>query len=146
MDTTSGCPPLTGNSGVHGRFLYHGDQVIEVSDGLRLARPMPGDSLGDCGTCLCGRVFCLPPHFQLWLSKAIAAAASTSIVSLAGPKTAVPGVPGMYHSPPLEFSITCMKCGTGLAVVLQGSYGTAQPVAAVTISVSTRRKMIVSSS
>jgi len=131
-----------GNSGVPGRFHSQPNHhVLTVSDGLRLARPAQLNSLGDSGTCRCGVAFYLGDHLQLWLSKAIRAAVNTYIASWVGHGTAKPDG-GVFHSQPLECNITCQKCGSTLAVVLQGSYSMSPPAAAVTISLSTPQKTI----
>jgi len=115
--------------------------VVEESAGLRLEPPEQDEALGDFGTCRCGKAFYLADHLQRWLSKAIKAAQSTATASLDGPK--VPDLNGMvFHSRPLEFNITCTKCGTTLAGVLQGSSVTNQRAVAVTISLSMPQKTI----
>lgn len=121
-----------GGFGVRGRFQYH---KLTESDGLRLAPPEPGDALGHFGRCACGEVFYLGDRLQSWLSKAIKAARSTFTRSSAIGPDRSPYV-GACHSQPLEFNLACEKCGTTLAVVLQGSYFTNDPVVAVTISLS----------
>jgi len=132
-----------GGSGVPGRFHSLQDHhVLTVSDGLRLARAAPQNSLGDSGTCPCGTAFYLGDHLQSWLSKAIRAAVNTYIASWVGPETSKPAS-GVFHSQPLECNITCQKCGSTLAVVLQGSYSMSPPAAAVTISLSTPQKTIL---
>jgi len=141
-DMANGYQPTIGGFGVPGHFPSH--HVLTESDGLKSALPERGDALGDSGICRCGEVFCLPPHLQLWLSKAIRLARSTYIASLAGGRVTLTNREmGIYRSPPLEFNIACMKCGDTLAVVLQGLWSIKPPGAAVSISVSTPQKTIV---
>jgi len=131
-----------GGFGVPGHSLSH--HVITVSDGLRSAKPEQDDALAYFGRCRCEEVFCLPDHFQSWLSRAIRLARNTYIASSGGEKMTLahPDI-GVFHSPPLEFNIACLKCGDTLAVVLQGLWSTKPPGVAVTMSVSTPLKTIV---
>jgi len=138
-DMAHGYQDSIGGFGVPGHFLSQ--HALTESDGLKSARPEQDNSLGDFGRCRCGEVFCLPDHLQSWLSKVIRLARSTYIRSSVIPADRRP-YEGVCHSPPLEFNITCQKCGSTLAGVLQGSYFTNDPVVAVTISLSMPRKTI----